>query len=383
MTGNCKKGSDVGFHSKQVPISSKNNRAARNAHARARQEFKTYDTSAIRPKTSKLPIIICVIIIAVIALAVFFVVRSCSSDGELLPEGQEVVVTVEEGSGASAIATDLKKNHVIANTDRFLELVNSKNAAGSLIPGTYLFKGGMTNDQVLAALMAGPASTADTLTVPEGVTREAIAGLIDTATAGRISKQAFLDASADASVYAATYPFLSGVGTNSLEGFLFPKTYAITATDDAKSVVNMMLTQFQTETAGLDLAYPSSVGLDLYGMVKLASIVEKESNTENMPLVASVFYNRLTSDRPYLESDATTAYEVGHDPSGDEVHANTPYSTYSNSGLPPTPICNPSLAALSAVCNPEKSDYMFFFTQNDGTYDFSVTYEDHMRAIGN
>ena len=57
--------------------------------------------------------------------------------------------------------------------------------------------------------------------------------------------------------------------------------------------------------------------------------------------VAGGFYNRLASDRPYLESDATTAYEVGREPTAEEVHAETPYSTYANAGLPPTPICSP------------------------------------------
>ncbi len=143
----------------------------------------------------------------------------------------------------------------------------------------------------------------------------------------------------------------------------------------------MMLGQFQTETAGLDWAYPTEAGLNLYEAVNLASIVEKEvAVADERPQVASVFYNRLGSDRPYLESDATTAYEVGHQPSAEEVHADTPYSTYSNPGLPPTPICSPGLEAIKAVCNPEKTDYMFFYSYEDGTFKFSETYEDHQTS---
>lgn len=71
--------------------------------------------------------------------------------------------------------------------------------------------------------------------------------------------------------------------------------------------------------------------------MNLASIVAKEStgDQEVRDHVAGVFYNRLASDRPYLESDATTAYEVGREPTAEEVHAETPYSTYANAGLPP------------------------------------------------
>lgn len=370
------------FHSRQVPISSKNNRAARSAHAKARQEFKTYDTSAIKPRRSKTPFIVLGVVVVAIIVAAFLLIRGCVASGELLPEGEEAIVVVSQGEGARDIAQTLQKEHIIADANGFVDLVNQRGAAESLIPGTYLFHGGVTQDDVLSALLAGPASTADTLTIPEGFTREAVAEAVQEATKGRITAQDFLNATADASVYAQTYPFLESAGTNSLEGFLFPKTYAITATDNASSVVHMMLSQFNTETAEVDWSYPESLDLSLYDAVKLASIVEKEANAETAATVASVFYNRLKSDRPYLESDATTAYEVGHDPTGDEVHADTPYSTYTHEGLPPTPICNPSLAAIQAVCSPEDTDYLFFYTYDDGRYAFSETYDEHKAAIG-
>ena len=81
--------------------------------------------------------------------------------------------------------------------------------------------------------------------------------------------------------------------------------------------------------------------------------------------------------------NATTAYEVGHDPSADEVHANSPYSTYTNAGLPPTPICSPSIECLQAVCSPNKDalgKYYFFYFQND-KYTFSETYDEHQAAF--
>lgn len=372
----------MAFRPKQVPISSKNNHAARLAHARASQEFKTYDTSAIKPKPSKAPFIVLGVIVIAIIVAAVLVFRSCSeTDGPVLAEGEEAIITVAQGEGARNIANDLADAHLIGNVNKFLDLIDSRNAASSLIPGTYLFSGGMTSDEILDALLEGPAATGVAITIPEGYTREAIAEAVAAGTGNSISRSDFLLASENASVYAAEYPFLVDAGQNSLEGFLFPKTYTVTAVDTAETLVRMMLSQFQSETAGLDWSYPASVGLTQYDAVKLASVVEKESNSESMPTIASVFYNRLASDRPYLESDATTAYEVGHDPTADEVHAETPYSTYTNPGLPPTPICNPSLTALQAVCSPEQTDYMFFFTNSDGTHEFSRTYDEHQAAI--
>lgn len=371
----------MAFHSKQVPISSKNSRAARSAHAKASQQFKTYDTSAIQPKRSKAPIIIAIAILAALIIAVFLIVRSCTDTVELLPDGQEVVVTVEQGEGARDVADDLASERLIANAGQFVDLMNSKNAAGSLIPGVYLFKGGMTQDEILEALLIGPSSTGTSVTIPEGFTISNIADTVAQATDNRITAESFIAASSDASVYASDYPFLAEAGSNSLEGYLFPKTYNLSPTDDATSFIRMMLDQFQAETSQIDWSYPQSRGLNEYDVLKLASIVEKESNAESMPTIASVFYNRLASDRPYLESDATTAYEVGHDPTPEDVHANTPYSTYTNSGLPPTPICSPSLAAIQAVCSPEDTDYMFFFTNEDGSHSFSVTYDQHQATF--
>ena len=187
-------------------------------------------------------------------------------------------------------------------------------------------------------------------------------------------------------MYAASYSFLADAGTNSLEGFLFPKTYAVADDATADSLVRMMLDQFQKETAGLDWSYPQSQGLSIYDAVNLASIVEKESSGDEQirAQVAAVFYNRLeTTGEPsygFLQSDATTAYEVGHDPTPEEVHAETPYSTYTNKGLPPTPICSPSLDCLKAVCAPDQESlgkYFFFYFEGDSYY-FTETYEDHM-----
>lgn len=375
------KGRTVAFHSRQVPISSKNNRAARYAHAKASEQFKTYDTSAIKPKRSKAPVIIATAVAVVLILIAFFLIRSCAFSVELLPEGEEAVLTVEQGEGAREIAQDLQAEHLIANAGQFVDLVNSRDAAGSLIPGVYLFKGGATQEEILDALLVGPASTGTSVTIPEGYTLDDIAQAIAEATNGRISTESFLAASADAAVYVTDYPFLIEAGNNSLEGYLFPKTYSISPADDAKAVVRMMLDQFQIETADLDWAYPQSQGLDEYDVLKLASIVEKESNADSMATIASVFYNRLASDRPYLESDATTAYEVGHDPTPEDVHANTPYSTYTNAGLPPTPICNPSLAAIQAVCSPDATDYLFFFTNDDGSHAFTRTYDEHQATF--
>lgn len=378
---------------KNVTYSAQSTRAARAAHAKGDKEFRTYDTSAIMPKKSPVPYICIGVFIIIVAVIIgLFAFHACSDTSvELLSPGETVEVTVEEGESASSIGDALVAARLLASSQEFTDEVTRLEAASALIPGTYVFTGGSSAEDLVRTLMAGPAATGDSVVIPEGLTLNDTASTVAEATAGRISAEEFLAAAADASAWVGEFPFLESAGTNSLEGFLFPKTYDITADMDANAVVRMMLSQFGTETSGLfnDFAnsYPASQGLSLYDAVNLASIVEKESSgdEEVRAHVAGVFYNRLASDRPHLESDATTAYEVGHDPTAEEVHADTPYSTYTHEGLPPTPICSPGLACLQAVCNPLQTEDMFFYFYNDADgnlqYVFSQNYEDHQAAI--
>lgn len=376
---------------KRVTYSRKASHAARAAHARGEREFKTYDTSAIRPKKkSKLPIIfvIAVIICIIVSAAVAF--HTCSTNADnpnLLPEGETVTVEIKDGMLATEVASILFDEGVIRNQYEFMDIVNSKNAATSLKPGVYTFVGGTSDADVAQMLIDGPSSSGNSLTVPEGYTIEQTAAAVEDAYGGSISAADFEQASSDASVYAADYSFLEDVGSQSLEGFLFPKTYDLLVDASAEDVVRQMLDQYQSEIESLDFSYPEQHSLSSYDALILASIVEREAADDNRATVASVFYNRLASDRPYLESDATTAYYIGGDPTPEDLEQDNAYNTYLNAGLPPTPICSPSLASLQAVCNPDDTDYLFFyFVPNDQggmDYYFSNTYEEHQQAIQN
>lgn len=379
---------------KQVTYSQRPNHAARSAHARGEREFRTYDTSYIRPKQSKGPkifaAVLAVVVIGGLAWGGLTLFNSCSGSApvELLAEGQEATVVVEQGSGAKAIGELLVEKKLVGSASDFTKRVSEMGVESQLKPGTYTFAGGTSLDDIVRQIAAGP-DMGNALTIPEGYKLSEIAAAVATASEGRITAEAFTAAASDASVYAASYSFLADAGTNSLEGFLFPKTYAVADDATADSLVRMMLDQFQKETASLDWSYPQSQGLSIYDAVNLASIVEKESSGDEQirAKVAAVFYNRLetTGEHSYgfLQSDATTAYEVGHDPTPEEVHAETPYSTYTNKGLPPTPICSPSLDCLKAVCAPDQESlgkYFFFYFEGDSYY-FTETYEDHMNTF--
>lgn len=378
---------------RQVTYSRRPNHAARSAHVRGDRLFRTYDTSYIQPKRSNVPHYVFLAVLALLGIGILWFVgssvASCVSPKvELLAEGQQATITVNEGASANTVGSALVDAKLVGSSKEFTERVKDLDVGSDLKPGTYTFAGGATVDDIISALCNGPVSDA-VLTIPEGYRLTEIASAVESATSGRISADSFKQAASDASVYAGDYGFLKSAGTNSLEGFLFPKTYDVAADATADSLIRAMLTQFQTETAGLDWSYPESQGLSVHDTVNLASIVEKESSGDETvrAQVAAVFYNRLTTkgepSNGYLQSDATTAYEVGHNPSADEVHANSPYSTYTNAGLPPTPICSPSIECLQAVCSPNKDalgKYYFFYFQND-KYTFSETYDEHQAAF--
>ncbi len=386
---------------RQVTYSNHPNHRARMVHAQGERQFRTYDTSHIRPRKSKVPMVVGGVIAIVAALAIVFGVvsafRGCTSsdasvDGSTVVVESSISATVPSGSSASEVASILKNAGVIPDVDAFLSRAKTLGLDSQFQAGSYTFSGGMTLDDVIQAIATGDFGTYG-LTIPEGYKLSDIASAVESATSGRISASDFIAAASDASVYASEYDFLADAGSSSLEGFLFPKTYSISDTDTADSVIRMMLNQFKTETAGLDWSYAQSRGLSIYDAVTLASIVEKESSGDGQirAQVAAVFYNRLSSSNTetfgYLQSDATTAYEVGHDPSADEVQAATPYSTYSNPGLPPTPICSPGLDCLQAVCSPasDYEGYYYFIFWQDASgamqYQFSQTYAEHQAAI--
>jgi len=372
---------------KQVTYSSHPTRAARQAHARGDRQFRTYDTTFIQPRRSKGPTVFAVALCAIVAIAflVFFV--SCSSgcfgSASLVSAGTQVTVVVPDGASTTAIAQTLKDDGLISNTNDFTKAVQDQGVGSSLKSGTYTIAGGTTIADIIALLQNGP--TVASFTIPEGYTLAQTAAAVEQAYAGKITAADFTAAAQNASAYAKDYPFVAGAYGNSLEGFLFPKTYDMKESDTADTVIREMLTQYQTEVASLDYSYPKSQGLSAYDTLILASVVEREAASDNRGTVASVFYNRLSQGMP-LQSDATVAYVVGGDPTPADLQVSSPYNTYVNNGLPAGPICSPGLDSLKAVCSPDKTNYLYFyFTQNsDGSmkYAFSETYEEHEDAIG-
>ena len=203
---------------RQVTYSSRPNHAARMAHAKGERQFRTYDTSYIRPKRSKLPAVAAAVVaLAVLGLVVWGMLSlfdGCSAQADLLPEGEKATIVVSEGAGAQAVGADLQKAGLVATSAEFTKRVTERGVASSLRAGAYTFAGGTSLDDIITKLVAGPDAGAP-LVIPEGFTLAAIADRVAEVSAGRISADDFKAAASDASAYAADFPFLEEAGTNS------------------------------------------------------------------------------------------------------------------------------------------------------------------------
>lgn len=299
--------------------------------------------------------------------------------------GEHIKVTIPSGANAARIAQLLVQERVISDGKAFLSAIQKQDVASKIKSGTYELVAGSDYQQLIDRLIQGPNSSENVLVVPEGFTVDKLADLVSQQFG--ISRDDFL-AQAKASNYVDEFPFLKDAQNDSLEGFLWPKTYdfsSTTPTSDA--IIKLMLTQYKTETANLDfegaqqnIKQQYGITMSRYDFIKLASIIEKEALIdEDRPLIASVMFNRLKADMP-LQSDATMGYVTKGKVTPQDLKSDSPYNTQNKKGFPPTPICSPGIASLSAAMLPATTDNYYFWITKD-EHKFSKTYDEHLQAI--
>jgi UPF0755 protein len=169
-----------------------------------------------------------------------------------------------------------------------------------------------------------------------------------------------------------------------LEGFLFPDTYNFDRKSTSTQLVGVQLAEFGAKWSTIDLSYARSKNLTPYDVLTIASMVEGEAQvSKERPLIAAVIYNRLHAHMP-LGIDATLRYGLHIPPTQSltqsELHNPTPYNTRLHTGLPPTPINNPGLAAIDAAAHPAKVDYLYFVRKPDHKHHyFTSNYQDFLQ----
>ena len=164
---------------------------------------------------------------------------------------------------------------------------------------------------------------------------------------------------------------------NNFEGYLYPETYFIPESYDEKAILNVFLKEFLKKFPVEN--YPDKD--EFYQKLIMASILEREAAVESeKPLMASVFYNRIAKNMT-LSADSTVNFVFNYEKKRvyyKDLEVDSPYNTYKNKGLPPGPICNPTVSSVNAAYNPADTEYLFFVTKGGGEHFFSKTYKEHL-----
>jgi UPF0755 protein len=291
----------------------------------------------------------------------------------------EVFVDLPAGSSVSSIATRLAAAGVVPDAMTFRAAARIARTERRLQAGEYRFGEAESPMTVVRRLAAGDVFT-HTLTFPEGRTMWEMAEIFGRSALG--SAEEFEAAASDASLVAGLDP-----GALSLEGYLFPDTYALARNAGAAGTVRAMVDRF---TAAVDpelRAAAQESGLTLREIVTLASLVEKETAApEERPIVAGVYHNRLRIGMP-LQADPTVIYAMilegrwNGNITRQDLQIDSPYNTYRYRGLPPGPIASPGRASIEATIAPARVPYLYFVSRNDGTHVFASTLAEHNRNV--
>ena len=275
---------------------------------------------------------------------------------------------------AQTLAARLEKSRKIRDAATF-EAAASQIGLQEAAPGSYLLPAVAGPLEIARAFQSGP--THDDVTFPEGFTAAQVAA--------RLRKRGFAGAAA---MERAAYP---DGAPSPLEGRLFPDTYTLPLRASGALLAQTMTQRWHQEMKRLPRPFPvvKEKPLSEAEIVTLASLVEREAGSRaEMPLVAGVMLNRLR--RPMrLQVDASIQYarilaEQGHKSRllFEDLEIKSPYNTYQNDGLPPTPICNPGAAALRAAARPAKTDALFYvYSPKLKRHLFTPTFEGHKRNI--
>jgi UPF0755 protein len=297
--------------------------------------------------------------------------------------GAEQSFTVESGESVNSIASRLEIVGLIRNAEAFRAYLIYSGWDTTIQAGDYKLSAAMSAMEVARELQDATPEEVTFVILP-GWRLEEIAASLPTSGLA-ITPEEFLTA---ARVPYPDYDFLAGATTT--EGFLFPDSYIVPRGVTVDIFVNGLLRNFALHlTPDIANEYQQA-GLTTYQAVTLASLVEREAvKDEEKPLIASVYLNRYKINMK-LDADPTVQYALGYSIINQswwtspltliDLQVNSPYNTYINAGLPPTPIASPSMEALRAVAFPAQSNYLYFRAKCDGSgfHDFSETFDEHL-----
>jgi UPF0755 protein len=296
--------------------------------------------------------------------------------------GEKVALDIVPGTSVAGVAAQLEDKGVVTSARIFRLYLKVRGGPGTIQAGEYELRTNLSMGEAKAVLRRGPAIKFARLTIPEGLTLDAIGDKVG-ALPGH-SKDKFLAAAKSGTVRSKWQP----PGSTNLEGLLFPDTYLVTDKEDDTAVLRRLVGRFDQVADEVGLGQGGQVkppslgaaarptGLGPYQLIVAASLVESEAKVkDDRPLIASVISNRLQKGMK-LQIDATVLYAIGHKDRVlySDLEVDSPYNTYKIDGLPPTPISAPGKASLEAMLHPADTTYLYYvLSDKNGKHAFATT----------
>src|SRR3954467_7505174 len=307
---------------------------------------------------------------ALVAVCVF--VAACAGQ----PHGAPVRVIVPRGATFGQAADSLARTGVVGSRKLFALYGRIVGGDRNIKPGTYLLKHGTPWNDIIDALNGGH-GLVNTVTIPEGWSIAQITPAL--ARTLKVPADSVAAAVRDTALLARL-----DVPSPTLEGYLFPDTYAFPIGTTARQAVREMVYSFERRWKPSWDSVALAMKINRNDLVTMASIVEKEARLpEERPVIAAVYYNRLRKGM-LLQADPTVQYALGHHVGRvlyKDLAVASPYNTYVHKGLPPGPVASPGAASLSAAANPAAVPYLYFVASPDGHHEFRTTLEEHTSAV--
>jgi UPF0755 protein len=272
------------------------------------------------------------------------------------------VMEIKSGESLQSITVKLKEENIISSEVLFRSMVILFGGEKRVIAGDYLLAKKESTFSIARRLVNGNFGIDNVrITIPEGWNVFQIADYL-----GKnlvfFDKKTFLDLAKDK------------------EGYLFPDTYFVLGSIKSREIIAMMENNFLKRTSSLEEKISKS-GYSKKEIIIMASILEGEALPEDRNVVAGILWRRLEMGMP-LQVDSTFSYINGkntYELTLDDLKIDSLYNTYKYKGLPPGPINNPGLEAITSALNPIKTKYLYFLTEKDGTIHYAKTFEEHKR----
>ncbi len=339
--------------------------------------FASDELPPSRHRRSPVRKVVGIVVLVALIIVGFLAVRGLTSDSS--PTDYEgtgtgvVTVIVEQGDSLTAIGRRLTEAGVVLTADAFVAAAEADERATRIGPGRYELREQMSGAAALDLMLDPVSRQSSRVVLPEGLRLDQTVEILAEASGlPRVDFEQALENPGELGLprWAQDRP----------EGFMFPATYELTGAETASGLLSSLVRRFEESARNLDLvARADAAGRSPYDVLIVASLIEAEVAPADFGKAAAVVYNRLEQDMR-LQFDSTVSYALGVNElqlTAEQLATDSPYNTYENKGLPPTPINSPGDAAIDAALNPAKGGWLYFVAvgPNSTETKFAKTYE--------